>query len=458
MTFPAPPTLASTRVSRSIVQGGRPGVSLISLWVVCLGFGCASAVPAPPPEQPVEETAASEPWPASTTRDQPATTGPGWSQLMKQGRRQLQDGDLGGAEESFVRAYDHTADYRPRDPRTLSTVRNLERVAGGYRSAGDAVGFARVMELLFIVSEQNPEARSIELANLTQELAASLSLQGRSEEAAAALERAAAMILESRGPEDASLVGVYAQMALAKIAVDDLDGAQADVDRAAAIGAEIGGPESPLFARSLVPRARLELARGQTEDARDALEAAVEIHEEHDGELSPETARIVRELASFEQSVGEYAAAEQSFDRVIAIWDALPRESFQRAMSRNELAWFLIETGQAKQAEAPARAALGIAEERGFGGQPLSAICDTLATSLRDQAKYAEAEPLYLQAIDEGTKGSGLPGWDVAEIAERYAVLLEQTGRNDAAADLRARWAAQPKPTANAANATGSQP
>jgi tetratricopeptide (TPR) repeat protein len=154
---------------------------------------------------------------------------------------------------------------------------------------------------------------------------------------------------------------------------------------------------------------------------------------------------VIRELALFEQNVGDYAAAERNFDRAIEIWDALPRESYQQAMSRNELAWFLVETGQAKLAEAPARSALGILEEREVEGQPLAAVADTLATCLRDQARYEEAEGLYKQALDEGTKGSSLPGWDVAEIAERYSVLLEETGRAAEAEELRMRWGSATK-------------
>jgi tetratricopeptide (TPR) repeat protein len=140
--------------------------------------------------------------------------------------------------------------------------------------------------------------------------------------------------------------------------------------------------------------------------------------------------------------VGQYEAAEEHFDRVISIWDAIPNEHHQRALSRNELAWFLVETGQAEQAEAPARSALGMLEERQIGGQPLAAITDTLATALRNQGKYGEAEPLYQEALTEGAKAMGLPGWDVVAIADRYATLLEQTDRAAEADELRERWRA----------------
>ena len=79
-------------------------------------------------------------------------------------------------------------------------------------------------------------------------------------------------------------------------------------------------------------------------------------------------------------------------------------------------------------------------EEREIGGQPLAAIADTLATALRNQGKYREAEPLYQEALAEGAKAMGRPGWDVVAIAERYATLLEQTDRAAEAQELRRRW------------------
>ena len=90
---------------------------------------------------------------------------------------------------------------------------------------------------------------------------------------------------------------------------------------------------------------------------------------------------------------------------------------------------------------------MGLLEETGVGGQTRAAIADTLATALRNQGKYKEAESLYQEALTEGSKDGELPGWDVASIAERYAVLLDQTGRGGEADDLRSRWQQSPPGT-----------
>ena len=408
--------------------------------------GCASAVPADGPSQTRTQTQASTPLGAAAAPaaealpEQSERPEQSWSRLVRAGRGHLSRGELAEAEDRFTRAYDQTTAFRPGDPRTQTSIRRLERLSRAYLETGDGTSFARVMELLIYISETNPSSRRPEMATLMQELAAIRTLQGHHTEARDALERALTMIRELRGSDDASLVGLYAQLGLTLLELDDLEGAERAIDRAAEIAVAARGTDSVLFAKTLIPRAKLELERGDLENAREALVAAVDIHEEHYGENHPATAGIVRELALFEQNAGDTAAAERNFDRVINIWDAIPREQYQHAQSRNELAWFLVETGNPKLAEAPARSALGILEERGIGGQPLSAVADTLATALRDQQKYAEAEELYQQALSEGSKASGLPGWDVSAIAERYAILLEQTDRSQQAEELRARW------------------
>ena len=213
-----------------------------------------------------------------------------------------------------------------------------------------------------------------------------------------------------------------------------------------------------LHVRTLTPRAKLEMAKGNTEEAREAMREAVEITEEQTGTESSATAQILREFALFEQEAGRDDQAVMHFDRVITIWDSLPRERYQRAQSRNELAWFLVETGQPALAEAPARSGLDMLEEQGIGGQPLAGVADTLATSLRDQEKYEEAEPLYQIALVEGAKAADLPGWDLNPIADRYAELLDLTGRFEDAEELRRRWRdhapSQPAPNTDVEPAT----
>ena len=363
-----------------------------------------------------------------------------WSPLVKKGRSHLKRGELAEAEDSFTRAYDLTRGYRAGDPRTKASFRNLQRVAAAYLASGDSASLGRVMELLVFVSSEVPSARNAELARLLQQLAATKNLQERPAEARDALLLALSILEDERGQGDASLVGIHSQLGSAHLALDDLEAAEAEIDRASQIALAREDPPGPLYARSLITRAELELARANVDGARRALTSAVGIYEAQFGSAHAATARVVRELARFEHEAGQLEAAEEHFDRVISIWDAMPREYYQRALSRNELAWFLVETGRPVQAEAPARSALGLLEEKEMGGQPLAAIADTLATALRNQGKYDEAEALYQEALEEGAKARGLPGWDVVGIADRYATLLEQTNRTAEADELRRRW------------------
>ena len=362
-----------------------------------------------------------------------------WSSRVKRGRGHLKRGELTQAEDSFAAAYDQARGYNAGDPRTLATVRNLQRVSSAYLARGDSASFGRTMELLVFVSGEVTAARNLEFVRLLQELSATRTLQERPADARDALLLARSVQEEQRGSKDTALVGIHSQLGLAYIDLGDLDSAQLAID----LAAELAGQEDPpgaLHAQMLVARAKLELARGNSNEARQALQSALDTSTEQFGAQHPETARIVREFALLEQQAGDNHSAQEHFDRAIAIWDSLPNEKRQQALSRNDLAWFLVETGQDAQAEAPARSAIELFEAASMDGQPLSAAADTLATSLRNQGKYIEAEPFYQLALEEGSKAKGLAGWNLSEMADRYAGLLEQTDRGSEAAELRLRW------------------
>ena len=444
---------ARTRTRRHTAACLRAALGLLAAGSL---HGCAAAVPVSE-LPPTPATAATAPVAPSATAETPASAPTAgapsvlasarnrgrerWSDLVKDGRTSLQLGKLADAEDSFTRAYDLTRAYRHGDPRTRTSISNLERVAAAYLAAGDGTGFGRVMDLLVFVSGETSEARTLELAQLLQSLATTRTLQGRPDDAREALELSLAIVTEQKGADDAASVGIHTQLALTEISLGDLDDAQVHVDRAAQIASAAGGERSIPYAKTLLARATLEHARGDDDAAQKTLVTAVDIHEETLGPNDPATARVVRELAMFEQKAGRDGEAEKSFQRVVDIWDAVPNGAFQRAQSRNELAWFFVETGQPAKAEAPARSALAMLEDQKKDGQPVAAVADTLATALRDQGKLAEAEPLYQRALAEAAKAQALPGWSAAPIALRYAELLEETGRDRQAQELRDRFA-----------------
>lgn len=419
------------------------------LAIAVLSLGCASAVPV----GSVDETpaAASDPravdsvpgvdrLPSRPPTESARAPRESWSALVKAGRQHLHRDELDEAEDRFTRAYDLTRGFRAGDPRTKSSIRNLQRLASANLAAGDSTSFGRVMQLLVYISGEDAVARSPEFAQLLQELGATRLMQDRPTDARDALLLALSILEEDDGSSNAARVGVHTQLCVAHLATGSLEAAEAEIDLAAQLAAETEEPRGALFAKTLVPRADLELAKGNVDEARNALLEALEITEDQYGPESPAAAQLQREFALFEQRTGQNDEAEKHFDQVIAIWDALPNEKYQRAQSRNELAWFLVEIGQPQLAEGPARSGLGMLEEQEVGGQPLAAVADTLATALRDQEKYDEAEPLYQLALTEGAKAEGLAGWSVADIAGRYAELLDSMGRPEDADEMRRRW------------------
>lgn len=412
------------------------------LAIAALLVGCESAVPVEPfPAAPGQvDGLPADPTASRPLREKAGVPRPSWSSLVKQGRAHLQRGEFADAEDSFTHAYDLARGFHDGDPRTRANYRNLQRVASAYLAAGDSVSFARMMELLVFVSSEVPSARNAELARLLQQLATTRSLQARPAEGRDALLLALEILENELGAEHTALVGLHSQLGLTHIELNELDLAEVEIEQASQIALALEDPPGPLYAKSLTMRSRLELARGNVDEARSALTSAIDLNEKHFGSEHAATARVVREFALLEQQAGQHQAAEMHFDRAISIWDAIPNEHYQRAQSRNELAWFLVEIGQPERAEAPARSALGMLEERDVAGQPFAAIADTLATALRDQDKHEEAESLYREALEEGARSSGLAGWDLVAIADRYATLLERTQRAAEADELRRRW------------------
>ncbi len=91
--------------------------------------------------------------------------------------------------------------------------------------------------------------------------------------------------------------------------------------------------------------------------------------------------------------------------------------------------------------EAEKQWSAALKEAEGFGPQDprLATTLNNLGEVYRAQAKYAEAEPLYMRAMAIYEKTLGPEHPDVAQSLENYAALLRKTGRDDEAVKLEAR-------------------
>lgn len=92
--------------------------------------------------------------------------------------------------------------------------------------------------------------------------------------------------------------------------------------------------------------------------------------------------------------------------------------------------------GRAAEAEAHFRSALQEAEKLGpMDGKVVTSL-NSLANCLRQQSKYAEAEPLYVKALDIKKKTGGDFHQDLVMILQNYAKLLKAMGRDGEATKM----------------------
>jgi tetratricopeptide (TPR) repeat protein len=113
-------------------------------------------------------------------------------------------------------------------------------------------------------------------------------------------------------------------------------------------------------------------------------------------------------------------------------------------LSQNELAEVYREKGDTAAAEPLFRSSLDMVETLSLArGHPkLAQLLDNYATLLRDEGKYAEAEPLYQRAVETWAKSRYPEHPDVAGTLTNYAALLRKLNRPAEADAMEARAAA----------------
>jgi len=95
--------------------------------------------------------------------------------------------------------------------------------------------------------------------------------------------------------------------------------------------------------------------------------------------------------------------------------------------------------GKPSEAENFFRLALAEAEKLPPNDAKLPTTLNNLANCLRQQGRYADAEPLYKKAISLKEKSSGLMSKDLAILLENYAKMLRLSGRIPEAENLDTR-------------------
>jgi tetratricopeptide (TPR) repeat protein len=93
-----------------------------------------------------------------------------------------------------------------------------------------------------------------------------------------------------------------------------------------------------------------------------------------------------------------------------------------------------MSSGKAVEAESAFRLALQEAEKIGRDDPKVAQTCINLANCLRQQGKFADAEPLYKRAIAVKERNFHPLHMELVPVLENYAKMLRAAGR-DAEAD-----------------------
>ena len=150
---------------------------------------------------------------------------------------------------------------------------------------------------------------------------------------------------------------------------------------------------------------------------------------------SPEADQVqyLLELADFYRTGARYDAAEEMAKRALAIREkalgpgADPDAELDVAVCCDSLAQIYLAGNKPDQAEWFYNRSLPLVEKvAGAGSSDLTPRLMGLATAMRAQKKYAEAEVQYKRALAIAEKGLGPEASPVADVLDQYAALLDE--------------------------------
>jgi tetratricopeptide (TPR) repeat protein len=298
------------------------------------------------------------------------------------------------------------------------------------------------------IGEQTLGPEHPELAARLNNLAILYRDTGRYAEAEPLYQRAIAIGEQTLGPEHPNLAAALNNLAELYRATGRYAEAEPLYQRAMATDEKALGPEHPNLARDLNNLALLYQATGRYAEAEPLYVRAIAIGEKALGPEHPNLATALNNLADLYLGTGRYAEAEPLYVRAIAIGEkALGPEHPNLAIALNNLADLYLGTGRYAEAE-PLYVRAIAAGLNNLAELYRAAGLNNLALLYWTTGRYAEAEPLYGHALTILEKALPADHPNLAVIRTNYARLLDQLGRGEEAAALRAQAAAtRPSPS-----------
>jgi len=173
------------------------------------------------------------------------------------------------------------------------------------------------------------------------------------------------------------------------------------------------------------------------EEADPQLRAGLALARQVYGEHSAEAADALAELAELQVLREQFDEAERLLREAIAINEAVRGPTDARlAANYTDLGVTLHGLERIAEAEEAHRAALAIARATPTAGDALAEALNNLALLLASQGQFAEAEPLYREALDVNLARLGARNPARATTLDNLAQVLAATGRPDEAERL----------------------
>ncbi len=313
-------------------------------------------------------------------------------------------------------------------------------------------------EALKEVERYGPE--NFRRALLLNALADLYRMQGRYEEAGPFCQEALAILEKVHGPDHIYVAGALTQWGNIIVEQGKLAEAEQHYRRALAIVQDSGKAGQAELAGALNNLAKIYLDQGRYADAEPFYEEALAVLETAGSSEPNARAVVLQNLGVVRQRQQRLAEAEDLFRRALDLLHQAPGSLPARAMCLNNLAATLRRLGRLAEAEPYADQALEIQEMLTPDHPHLAHLLDTRAGLDLAQGRLQVAEAGYRKVLELWTRTHKLDTPDRVETLEDFATLLQQTGRDAEAQELRdrARDIRQRFPAAFGENETAIRP
>ncbi len=257
--------------------------------------------------------------------------------------------------------------------------------------------------------------------------------QGRLAEAERLYRSSLRIIEKELGSSHITIAIRLNNLAILLMRQDKLQEAEPLLQRSLRIQAANLEPDHPNIGQTLNALGGLYITQEKFSLAKDCFERALVIRQKAFGEDHPRTATVMQNLAHACWKLGDFSAAETYFLRQIASYENKSGKAYTNlAKVLSRYAKLKIAQGELEDAERLIkRALLMIQNDPNPPTRTLAAIRGGLANLLRDQQRFAEAVPLYQEALEELATLTDRNHPDLIKLQEDQRRCLDLMGAMD---------------------------